>query len=405
MFWAIQDPNTGCLGPWHLLKGLIGLSFLLRSTNDLEPSSMADLHRLGSELQETLNDLQLRKQRLQKATRDLERIGSDLCAKLGELQQLGKELCRQEADVQQREEGHQRRQRLIQTAIAALHSAVQTPCRSSPVHLKVVLTDLPEEMLREVAAAGGFRTRALMAATCRPLRDAVRTMTWPRGVPCALPTDRPTYLTGQVTVVGGEIVGVPRDTYTGGTVRGSPGNRYLFVRGAGTVVRMEGTRLRGVGLSISDGARVELIDCCTIEDPPNDGIRVVGHGSSVDAEGGEITGALGYGVGIWYGGKARLRGVTVARKGYHGIYCSDAGSRCDAEGVKVQTCAGRGVAAYHGATVTLTSVEAKNNDGGSLYSCGQGARIEVLDGCDLAGVAPGTDLSQFCAHGGTILWG
>ena len=113
-----------------------------------------------------------------------------------------------------------------------------------PVDASLRLTDLPEEMLREIAAAGGFRTRALMAATCRPLRDAVRTMTWPRGVPCALPTDRPTYLTGQVTVVGGEIVGVPDNSYTGGPVDGWRGNLFLFVQGAGTVVRMEGTRLR-----------------------------------------------------------------------------------------------------------------------------------------------------------------
>ena len=275
-----------------------------------------------------------------------------------------------------------------------------------PVDASLRLTDLPEEMLREVAAAGGFRTRALMAATCRPLRDAVRTMTWPRGVPCALPTDRPTYLTGQVTVVGGEIVGVPRDTYTGGWARGLRGNLYLFVRGAGTVVRMVGTRLRGVGLSISDGARVELIDCCTIEDSPYVGIRVEGHGTSVDAEGGEITGALGYGVYIFGGGEARLRGVTVAStKEYCGIFCSGAGSRCDAEGVKVHKCAHWGVCAYYGATVTLKSVEAKNNRFGSLHSYGRGTRIEVLDGCDLEGVAAGTDLSQFCASGGTVVRG
>jgi len=272
-----------------------------------------------------------------------------------------------------------------------------------PVDASLLLTDLPEEMLREVAAAGGFRTRALMAATCRPLRDAVRTMTWPRGVPCALPTDRPTYLTGQVTVVGGEIVGVPRDTYTGGTVGGMRGNTYLFVRGAGTVVRMVGTRLRGVGLWISDGARVELIDCCTIKDPPLSGIRVEGHGSSVDAEGGEITGALS-GVYICDGGEARLRGVTVAStKGYCGIFCLGAGSRCDAEGVKVHKCAHEGVVAYYGATVTLKSVETKNNGDGSLRSRGRGSRIEVLDGCDLEGVGPGTDLSQFCDYGGTIV--
>ena len=250
-----------------------------------------------------------------------------------------------------------------------------------PVDASLRLTDLPEEMLREVAAAGGFRTRALMAATCRPLRDAVRTMTWPRGVPCALPTDRPTYLTGQVTVVGGEIVGVPDDSYTGGTACGLRGNDYLFVRGAGTVVRMVGTRLRGVGLWISDGARVELVDCCTIEDPPSFGIRVEGHGSSVDAEGGEITGALWYGVYITGGGEARLRGVTVAStKGYYGIFCL-------------------------GGTLTLTSVEAKNNRLGSLYSDGRGARIEVLEGCDLEGVAPGTDLSRFCIGGGTVVRG
>jgi len=278
-----------------------------------------------------------------------------------------------------------------------------------PVDASLRLTDLPEEMLREIAAAGGFRTRALMAATCRPLRDAVRTMTWPRGVPCALPTDRPTYLTGQVTVVGGEIVGVPDDTYTGGTVGvfgELRGNTYLYVRGAGTVVRMVGTRLRGVGLWISDGARVELIDCCTIKDPPLSGIRVEGHGSSVDAEGGEITGALWQGVYISGGGEARLRGVTVAStKGYYGISCWDAGSRCDAEGVKVHKCAHWGVAAYLGATVTLTSVEAKNNRFGSLISDGRGARIEVLEGCDLEGVAPGTDLSQFCISGGTVVRG
>jgi len=268
-----------------------------------------------------------------------------------------------------------------------------------PVDASLRLTDLPEEMLREVAAAGGFRALALMAATCRPLRDAVRTMTWPRGVPCALPTDRPTYLAGQVTVVGGEIVGVPDDKYTGGKVGHRSGNWYLFVRGPGTVVRMVDTTLRGVGLHISDGATVELVNV-SIDKPPGSGVGAEGLGSSFAFDGGEIVGA---GVSIYSSGKGSLRGVTVSGSSAFGIWCAQLG-QCDAQDVKIHASSDTGVWVSGGASVTLKSVEASENGGGSL-ECAHGSEIVIEDGCDLEGVTPGMDLSVFCSNGGEIVCG
>jgi len=60
----------------------------------------------------------------------------------------------------------------------------------------------------------------------------------------------------------------------------------------------------------------------------------------------------------------------------------------------------RGADAGGGADVTLAPAAAGDQGGAPPR-----ARVGVLDGCDLEGVAPGTDLSQLRVGGGTVARG
>ena len=263
---------------------------------------------------------------------------------------------------------------------------------------------LPDELMALVACHGGPRGRAAMMCVSRALRRYLRgteaaPFRWPGGVPFALPTDRPALLTGCLAVEGLEIAGVPDDGFAGAP----GGNHYVCAEGAGTAVRLAGCTLRGVGVRVRGGARVELAGCRVAGAPANG--LCVGGAARASLHGGRISGAGGCGVELSGEGLARLRGAAVSRSGSHGVYCEGPGARCEADGLTVEGGGWGALSAYAGAAVTLRSVEAPDMPPGGLRSWGAGSRVRVLGGCRLPGVSPGADLSTVAFCGGEVSFG
>jgi len=260
----------------------------------------------------------------------------------------------------------------------------------------LTLTDLDDDSLRHVAAVGGFEVRALLLAVCRGTRDAVRVMRWP--VDARLPSDRRLVLTGGVTLVGGRLVGVPDEQFTGGMVDDVPGNHYVKVKGPGTVVTLRDVAVRGVGFWLERGSRL-VLEGCEIDAAPFAALRV-GKGCAAEVSGGRISGAGGCGVTV-RDGELLLTRAEVLGSASHGISCSGEGSRCRVQGGEVSGSGNVGGWAGAGASVTLESLRASGNRL-ALMSDGDGTRVEVLGGCQMDGVSPGVDLSDFCQMGGTV---
>ena len=187
-------------------------------------------------------------------------------------------------------------------------------------------------MLQEVAlhmmAQTGVVGRAIFMSICRATRGFLRSMTWPSGTPFTLPTDRPCVVTGQLTVEGGEIHGVPEHLYTGpkrsryGGTR-APQDFYINVVGPDTVLTLVGVTLRGVGVHVREGGRLKLVNS-SILSPSADGVRLC-EGGSFTMEGGSISragaGGRGKAVHVHAGCTGELKGVTISDCDHGAISC------------------------------------------------------------------------------------